>query len=283
MSLPDVSISGKKPKQAPNFSTLPPDVLTEILRQVSIEDLIHISETCRTLYTAATSEQQFWQRIPNLHHQINGISPASIAYRRLRSLRLQPLAHTAWLICTVYGHNNNNNKSQLNIIGTVGDTVVIYDGQMGCVIGFPDAWLKNIGKDMEQNLIMVGNARLAIVHGNEVAQSFQLVNVHSGKCVGENVQIDSSAPVEMSSHFTNNRLPRVPQVAMSAGADGDHILFVSRGTATVVRLKDGHIIRRETVEADAFSSLVRGVDGKCYNRYSCSEDNRTKHNVDSTF
>lgn len=253
MSLETDSNSAKKGRKTSYLSTLPPDVLCEILRHLSTTDLTHLSHTCRALHQAATSEEQFSHRLSQLHNQ-KGVHSWSIAYRRFCALRKGPSS------ISIRGIPGEHARLR-HIVGAAGDTLLIYDGAKGRLVAFPAAWSKYVGFHMGSYCIMAGNAHIIVLHcEDDHLKSMERIDVHSGRQIGS-TSVNSIQPVKVSSSFCRHRMRR-SQVAMSAGPRGDHLIFVSdAGEAAVVRIEDGVVVRRQQLEGDMFSALVRGVDG----------------------
>lgn len=239
------------------LSSLPPDVLRLIFGHLSPSDLKQISETCRALYAAATTEEQFSLRVPELHKE-KGVQEWSVAYRRFRALRRGPRR------IRPVGRTSSEGR-QRKLIGSAGKHyLVVYDDVSGILAGFPNGWALHIGREMAARCIMVGAACVAIVHGTgNCASAIERIDAETGRRVSI-ASINETEDVIACSKFCTRRIRR-EQVAMSAGADGDHLVFVCQDSlvvhVVVVRMADGHVFRRTSVEGNAFAALVRGVDG----------------------
>lgn len=245
------------------------DVWSQIATHLPPTDLKSLSETSVTIYQAVTTDQQFRLRV-SVSDQEKRSYPWRKMYRRFSALQHAPVPGA---FLTRVGRprpppkndfpavsDNLVADSFIHIVGTVGDSLLLYDGMLGRLVGFPYGWSRYISRQMSERCIMVGNGCVAVLHGTEdTIDAIECIQVKDGKCV-QCVTVESDI-LTASSEFSRGRMRR-PVVAVSAGQLGDHIALVRDGVITVVRLRDAYVVRVWEMgdEWRGFSSLVRGED-----------------------
>lgn len=238
---------------------LPPDAWNHIAQYLAPDDLKSLSETSKTVYRSVTSEHQFRARVDVYNDEVRR-QRWSLMYRRFRALRYEPA------VITKIGRADSTD-GYITIICSVDDSLVLYDGARKRLVSFPDAWVCPIGDRPDAHCIASGIDTICIVHMNseEVVTLIRCISIRNGN---EKSSVRLSKPVLANVEFSRGRTRRTV-IALSAGRNGDHLVFLRNRTVTVVRLSDGHVVRSWTITKEVggvngpdgdFGWLVRGED-----------------------
>lgn len=155
----------------------------------------------------------------------------------------------------------------ITIVCSVNDSLVLYDGARKRLVGFPRGWVFPINVGRDAHCVVTGIDTISIVHvqSEEMVTQIKCISIDNGS---EKSLVHLSTPVSANVEFSRGRTRRTV-IALSAGRNGDHLVFVRNGTVTVVRLSDGSVVRRWVLRGDDrscntphddFGWLVRGED-----------------------
>lgn len=235
------------------------DAWGHIAQFLTPKDLHCLSLTCRTIYEVVTSEYQFRLRVGIDKGEVRR-QRWSLMYRRFSALRNAPDA-----IARI--GRVDSADGYITIVGSAGDTIIFYDGARKLLAGFPAGWMLPVAECLDSHCVLVGMHDLAIMHcSGETLTHLECVNIQDGS---QKSFVEVSKPVNVSLQFSKGRVRRAV-FALSAGKNGDHLVFVREKTATVVRLADGCVVqvwdlrsglRNGSDDDEGFAQLVRGEDG----------------------